>query len=277
MESSPLRPASSDNPGGDKVGQSYWDRMWEKSALPPALDPFRHGLKNYPVRKFHEFFRKTFHGFVTKGKKLIEIGCAQSVFLPYFAQYFEFEVAGLDRSEIGCDKARKILERGHVAGEIYSADFFSPPTHLIKKFDVLVSFGVVEHCENSSESLRAMAGLLKSGGMMITTVPHLRGLPGALQRRLDREIYDIHIPFDTQGLAAVHAQAGLRVAACDYLMPINLEVLNVDSWPRGIPYWLVIRTLGVISRMVWLVDGFAPILKPNRRTSPYIGCVSWKT
>lgn len=250
--------------------------MWEKGALPPPLDPLRRGLKNYPVRKFHEFFKKAFHGFPTEGKRLIEIGCAQSVFLPYFALYFGFEVAGLDRSEVGCEKARQILQRERVAGEICCADFFSLPGNLLGKFDVIVSFGVVEHCENTAESLRAIARLLNSGGIMITVIPHLRGLPGALQKKLDRKIYDIHIPFDAQGLAAVHAKAGLQVSSCEYLMPISLEVLNIDSWPKGLPYWFTIRTHGVISRMVWLVDGFVPILKPNQWSSPYIVCVSRK-
>src|SRR5271169_2084091 len=98
MGSSPSSPASSENPGADKAGSSYWDRMWATGTLPEPIDPHLRGLKNYPFRKFHELFARIFRGHSTQGKKLIEIGCAQSVFLPYFAKHFGFEVSGLDRS-----------------------------------------------------------------------------------------------------------------------------------------------------------------------------------
>jgi 2-polyprenyl-3-methyl-5-hydroxy-6-metoxy-1,4-benzoquinol methylase len=274
MESPPALPASSEQKSNDRTGKEFWDRWWEKSRLPPPIDPERRGLKNYPFRKFHKYFQKAFESHPTQGNKLIEIGCAQSTFLPYLGKYFGFEVHGIDRSEIGCERARKILEREQVPGKIYCADFFSPPENLLGQFDVIFSQGVVEHFEDTAGAVRAIARLLKADGMMVTNIPNFTGPLRAYQKILDRGIYDVQVPLDRESLALAHQDAGLKVERCEYFLPISLEVLNVASWRRRLPYWITIRTHGMISRLVWLVDDHIVSLKPNRLTSPYVNCIA---
>lgn len=262
--------------GGDRAGSDFWDRWWERRPLPPPIDPCRRGLKNYPVRRLHEYFNKVFKGHVTEGKRLIEIGCAQSVVLPYLSKQFGFEVWGLDRSELGCERSRMILERENTHGEIFCADFFALPGHLREKFDVVLSMGVVEHFENTADAVRGIAILLKPGGRMITTIPNFTGVLRSYQKILDRRIYEVQVPLDREGLGRAHRDAGLEVESCEYFLPISLEVLNVESWPKRLPYWITVRTHGVISRAVWLMDEHITILKPNRWTSPFVNCVAHK-
>ncbi|HEV2176384.1 MAG TPA: methyltransferase domain-containing protein [Terriglobia bacterium] len=275
MAFAPTSPASREPAVGDRAGARFWDEWWQRSSLPPPIDPCRRGLKNYPFRKLHEFFEAVFSDRPARGQRLIEIGAAQSVWLPYFAKQFGFKVAGLDRSELGCQRARMVLEREHVAGEIRCGDLFSPPTDWVYSFDVCGSFGVVEHFENTAQVIAAIARFLKPEGRMITLIPNFTGILRAYQRRLDRALCDAHLPLDLDQLAAAHREAGLRVEACDYLLPLGLEVLNVEKWPRRLPYWIVVRVHGVISRFVWLLDD-AFHFRPNRWSSPYIYCVARK-
>ncbi len=276
MESAPLLAANGEPSGGDKAGRRFWDQLWEKVPLPSPLDPLRPGLDNYLWREFHRYFEKVFKGHPTRGKKLMEIGCAQSVFLPYFSKYFGFEISGLDRSSIGCEKARRILEREEVSGEIYCVDFLSPPQHLFQDFDVVVSFGVVEHFENTTQCLRAISKFLKPEGRIITVIPNLAGILGTLQKVLDRAVYDMHVPLDRQTLAAAHQEAGLALEGCEYFLVANFRVLNIESWPKGVAYKAVSRLLRGISKAFWLGEDFLPFLKPNRRTSPYVNCLAKK-
>ncbi|MGH9378436.1 MAG: class I SAM-dependent methyltransferase [Terriglobia bacterium] len=262
--------------GGDRTGREFWDRWWEKSPLPASLDPYRRGLKNYPVRKLHEYFESVFEGHETEGKKLIEIGCAQSVILPYLAKQFGFEVWGIDQSKLGCERSRMVLEREQVRGEVCCCDFFAIPESLRGQFDVVFSMGVVEHFENTADAVRAMSMLLKPGGRMITTIPNFTGFLRSYQKLLDRAIYEVQVPLDREGLNRAHQDAGFEVESCEYFLPISLEVLNVASWPRRLPYWITVRTHGVISRAVWLVDDHFAIFKPNRWTSPFVHCVARK-
>ena len=268
--------AAPDDKARDRAGAEFWEDWWKGSRLPAPLDPYRSGLKNYVVRKFHRRFERLLEGYATSSMELIEVGCAQSVFLPYFAKYFGFKVAGIDRSGRGCDRARAILSRENVPGEIYEADLFAPPAQLLERFDLLVSFGVVEHFDPTADALIAMARLLRPGGRMFSTVPNFTRLLGAYQKLLDRALYNAHVPLGRESLAAAHRQAGLEIESCDYFLPICLEVCNLESWRKSFPYWFTIRSHTAISRAVWFVDEHLFSLPPNPWTSPYVFCVSRK-
>ena len=265
-------------PGGDKAGAEFWEDWWKRTRLPlpPPLDPHRPGLKNYVVRKFHHNFERLFEGYDTSSMELIEVGCAQSVYLPYFAKHFGFKVSGIDRSEMGCDRARTILEREGVKGEVYCADLFSVPAQLIGRFDVLVSFGLVEHFERTAEAVRALAKLLKPEGRMFTHIPNFTGLLGEYQKLLDRDMYNAHVPLSRDSLASAHREAGLTIESCGFFMPICLEVINLESWTKRLPHWFVIRSHTAISRVVWFVDDRIVRIPANPWTSPFINCVARK-
>ncbi len=265
-------------PGGDIAGEEFWEEWWKRTRLPlpPALDPHRPGLKNYEVRRFHQAFQQLFKGYDTSSLELVEVGCAQSVYLPYFAKNYGFKVAGIDRSETGCGRARTILEREGVNGEIFCADFFEIPPELVGRFDVAISFGVIEHFEKTAEALRAMAKLLKPGGRMFDDIPNFTGVLGRYQKLLDRGMYDAHVPMSREELASAHREAGLEIESCDYFMPICLEVINVERWPRNLLHWFTIYSHTAISRAVWFVDDHIVRLPHNRWTSPFICCVSRK-
>ena len=108
---------------------------------------------------------------------------------------FCFNVCGIDYSENGCIHSKRILEQQGIAGEIVLGDFFNPPKEMYKKFDVVVSFGVVEHFQETAECLKALRKYLKPGGIIITVIPNMAGLIGTLQRILNKKIYDIPVSY----------------------------------------------------------------------------------
>jgi len=263
-------------PGGDKAGEAFWEEWWKRAPLPTPFDPYRPGPKNYVRRRRHCILEQFLKRYDTSSMELVEVGCGQSVFLPYFAKQFGFRVSGIDRSTLGCDRARMILEREGVQGEVYCADFFSLPEQLIGRFDVVFSSGVIEHFEQTAEALRAMAKLLKPGGRMFDDMPNFTGVLGKYQKLLDASMYHAHVPLSREELAAAHREAGLEIESCDYYLPICLETINVDQWPRNLRYWFTVRCHTAISRAVWLVDDHIVRLPQNRWTSPLIYCTSRK-
>lgn len=118
--------------------------------LPPAMNPRAQDLNNYVNRRFHESFCRMFVSLETRGKKLLEVGCARSVWLPYFAKEFGFRVSGIDYSEIGCQQAIEVLHREGVQGEVVCTDLWALPPSLVGQFDVLISCGVVEHFQDTA-------------------------------------------------------------------------------------------------------------------------------
>src|SRR5881394_4082416 len=167
---------------GDRAGGTYWDGVWRNAEIIAPADPGITGRNNYVERRFAEFFRHALGD--GKGKKLLEVGAANSAWLPYFAIHQGFNVAGLDYSDGGCAQARAVLQRAGVAGTITCADMFDPPEALVGAFDSVVSFGVVEHFERVEDAVRAVATFCSPGGIVATVVPNMTGLIGALQRRL---------------------------------------------------------------------------------------------
>jgi 2-polyprenyl-3-methyl-5-hydroxy-6-metoxy-1,4-benzoquinol methylase len=259
----------------DKVGKQYWDKAWGTYDIPKGVNPQNEDIPNYVNRSFHNYFSKLFSNVTTQGEKILEIGCARSVWLPYFSKEFGFNVTGIDYSELGCQQAMQILSNDGVRGEIVCADFFSPPESMLKAFDVVVSFGVLEHFNNSIACIAAFSTFLKPGGLLITNIPNLSGLNGLIQKMINRAILDIHVPLKRDAFVQAHEINGLRVISCDYFLFINLGVLNIENL-RGSLVYKAARLRSWINEVIWIFERAVPGLKPNAWSSPYINCVAVK-
>lgn len=264
----------------DKAGKSYWEDVWINSTLPLPVNPEDTHLDNYVNVRFHQFFARLFPKSDSRGKLLLEVGCAKSAWLPYFSQQFGFQVFGLDYSETGCEQSQEILSKAGVEGEIVCADFFSPPTSMLGKFDVVVTFGVVEHFTDTYLCLEAMARFLKPGGLLVTNIPNMAGWIGTIQKMINRPVYDIHVPLDAAALMKTHQQAGLKVLKYQYFLFTHFGVLNLNGLDPHSPLWkiktIILKVVFHLSKLVWWGEGILGALPPNRFTSPYIICVAQK-
>lgn len=252
----------------DKAGTTYWDDNWSKVALPKAFDANDQSLDNYVNLQLHAFFQK-----LLKDKEkfsVLEIGCANSIWPIYFHQYFNADVYGLDYSEIGCEKSRALLKYYNTPGEIYCADLFSPPADLLQQFDLVVSFGVVEHFEDTANCLKSCAALVKPGGLLLTLVPNIPSIIGVIQKYVDRAIYDIHNPLTKKKLISAHAKANLPLISCDYFMSLNLSVVNPGAFSTNRLNPLLRRLLSGTSKVSWILERYGLKIPPNPWTSPYI-------
>lgn len=263
--------------GDAKSDHSYWDALWRENdaQLPLPIDPNAPGLNNYVPRALHEAFFPLLKR-LPKNSLLLEIGCARSQWLPYFAQQYGFQVTGIDYSDTGCAQAKKILEKSSINSEIYCEDIFNPTENLKNCADIIFSLGVFEHFSPTSRALSAGAEYLKAGGLMLTVIPNMVGIIGLLQKSLHREVYDIHVPLSREALLKAHEEAGLTVLTAEYLLPISLCAFAPN--PRR-PAWfnsLLMRTLSATSKIVWLAGNKGLRLPPNRVTSPYVMCLARK-
>lgn len=262
----------------DKAGKKYWEDSWAGADLPAPVDPRDMRLKNRVNRLFHRKFSGLFGGALPGGSRLLEVGCAKSAWLPYFSREFGLRVAGLDYSPAGCELARQVLGRSGVEGEIICADLFSPPQALAGAFDAAVSFGVAEHFDDTAACIKAVASLVKPGGLIVTSVPNLTGWIGAVQKLVNRPVYDIHRLLSPESLRAAHGAAGLEVAECGYFISSDFGVNNLTGLRAGTASWLLKKVLlGLLARasmLLWLFEEAIGELPANRLSSPYIVCVA---
>lgn len=256
----------------DKAGTNYWDDNWSKVDFPKLFSDKDRSLDNYVNLELHKYFKELIGN--KRKFKVLEIGCANSIWLPYFQQYFDAEVYGLDYSEIGCEKSRALLNHYNIPGEIYCADLFAPPSELRKKFDLVVSFGVVEHFENTSECLKSCADFVKPCGILLTLIPNIPSIIGFIQKYVDRAIYDVHVPLTKKMLLSAHENAGLCLENCDYFMSMNLSVVNSGAFSSN-PFNKYLRhMLSAFSKIFWILEKYNIKIPKNRFTSPYLIAVA---
>lgn len=262
------------HPQNDRAGKAYWDDVWQDAGNVELINPHAPGLNNYVNRELHKVIADALAFQETQGQRLLELGCGTSAWLPYFAREFGFHVYGIDYSDIGCRNAERLLRDAGVTGEIICGDIFAPPRELVNNFDVVVSFGVAEHFSDTSGCISAFARFLRPGGIMLTLIPNMKGLPGFLQKVLEREVYDIHVPIDIQSLSRAHEMAGMRVTRSQYLLPINLNVINIEASRPS--YQLFVRLRSWITKIILAIHSRVPLFGPNSITSPYLICVAEK-
>lgn len=252
----------------DKAGHAYWEQTWSSTDIPVAFNPYDQALDNTFYTRVHKYFE----GLIArrKGLKILEIGCAHSVWPLYFTQYHDAHVDGLDYSEIGCKKTRQMWDAQGLNGKIVCADMFSPPADMIGQYDIVVSFGVVEHFKDTAACLKACSAFVKPGGQLFTMIPNMAGLVGTLQKYVDRDIYDIHVPLSRDMLIEAHSKAGLNVEESHYFMGLNLGVVNSGRYAGQPVDKILRRALSIPGKLLWMIEKSGLRFPANRITSPYI-------
>lgn len=256
----------------DKAGTNYWDDNWSRVEFPNTFDENDKRLDNYVNLQLHIFFKNLLKE--SKQLSVLEIGCANSIWPIYFHQHFNAEVYGIDYSEVGCEKSRALLKHHRVPGEVYCSDLFSPPPDLLQRFDLVVSFGVVEHFENTSSCLKSCSAFVKPGGLLMTLIPNIPGFVGFIQKFVDREVYNVHVPITKKKLADAHKMIDLRLVQCDYFMSMNLSVVNSGSFSSHRFNSLLRHALSGTSKVFWALEKYGLKIPKNRFTSPYIIAVA---
>lgn len=202
----------------DIAGKKYWDNTERNQQV--VMQPFSpngNRIGDFGKRIWHKAFHTTLAEFAGTGKKLLELGCGGSAYLPYFFRQFGLQVYGMDYSERGCELARQMCEVNGVPSQIICSDFFEPPPEMLAAFDVVVSFGVVEHFTDTQSSLSRFANFLRPGGLMITTVPNMWGLAGLAQSVLARDVFDKCRP---QAGFLSKSSRGCRLIDCAMRVPL---------------------------------------------------------
>lgn len=248
----------------------YWENAWTHMAVPDPIDPRDDTPENHCYRVLDALFRRALGARSLPGACLIEIGCGGSRWLPYFCREFGYDISGIDYTVAGIRLSQAILDRAGVSGQIVQGDLFEPPPDWINRFDVVVSFGLVEHFENTAQVISACARYLRPGGRMITLVPTMRGLYGLAYRLLRPSVFRKHVPHSRDTLRQAHLEAGLQATYSDYVLGLP----GVITEPVGAR--LSGRMAFAASRLYWRLERSGWGIPPNRYTSPYALCIATK-
>jgi len=157
--------------------------------------------------------------------------------------------------------AKNGLQDGDI--KIIEADLFSYTP--AEKYDMVLSFGLIEHFSDTKAIINTHLQFLKPGGTLFITLPNFTGVNGWVQRKFDLDNYNKHyIEFMNPAfLAETFKQLGLK---------------NIESYYHGkYTVWLENRDQksGIVKALVkgiWTGIKVASKLtsKQSKALSPYI-------
>ena len=162
---------------------AFWDNYWRDCPLPSVVsqrDSFDRclasGLKQ--------------HLGAVQGRAF-EVGCAPGKWLAFMAKEFGLQPAGIEYSQAGMQATeRNFALLGLAGGNIMTGDFFAIEPQA--QFDVVMSFGFIEHFDRPEEVVKRHLAWLKPGGKLVLGVPNFNGVYKPLQKALKPEILDKH-------------------------------------------------------------------------------------
>lgn len=257
----------------EKAPQRYWESHWRTAALPRQVRPHGRGVGTFVDRAFHRSLRALLADRTAGSFRLLEAGCARSAWLPYFAREYGCAVTGIDYSPTGCALARQVLTEAGVEGDIILGDFRQPPAALIGSFEAVVSFGVIEHFEDTAAVLSALARFLRPGGVLIATVPNMAGFVGRVQKAIDPVTFGLHRPLTPGGLASAAAAAGLVGVSCRPFLLFNLGAVSLERLrPHPLLHGAGRLLFAGVSRAVWAVQRVASEDATHPWLAPYLWC-----
>jgi 2-polyprenyl-3-methyl-5-hydroxy-6-metoxy-1,4-benzoquinol methylase len=206
-----------------------WDSIYgrEMKSPRPGLWQF---LKRYlPGDGFPQLIACLLHRHAATdlaGGRILEIGCAPGHWLVSLSKILKMTPYGMDYSEDGCALARQTFESaGYPPDHIMQGDFFDDAVlaSLKEKFDLVCSFGFVEHFDDLYGVLLRHVPLLNPKGWLCVTMPNLLYLNSLWQSKeiLDRH----HLPSMRTGVLqeTLSQVPGLRLAWAGYFGVFELR------------------------------------------------------
>ncbi len=217
-------------------------------------------------------FSDIFNKFLTPdaSKSILEIGCAGGAFLCYFAKYFHYQAYGVDFSDKISETYAMFNYNKLSRPTLFHEDFFSWKAP--KTFDIVCSFGFVEHFDNLTEVLQEHVKHLSTDGTLIISMPHFSHLQYFFHYLVDRENLKKHNTKIMNLIVLKNAcnDLSLEIIYLSYYRTFGFWIENKSLlWWQKIAYNAIIFTGRVINKIFGLQ-------KPNFLVSPHIICIAKK-
>lgn len=177
----------------------------------------------------------------------VEIGAYPGGNLCYLAKRFGYRAHAIEYRDDADDIKRLFEFNGLEAPEIIHKDFLTVEG---RSFDVVASFGFIEHFNNTCEVLEKHCSLIVPGGYLVLSVPHFWGMQGFIRKLL-------FCPEAVDELYATHNMAIMHLSSVkEALRKAGLEILFLEHVMNG-RFWISPDSPKIRPDRKWMARGFA--------------------
>lgn len=197
----------------DLVSQQYWNDSYRN---------FKYFVADDIVTQWIGRHRQL----LPEGGRMFEFGCYPGRYMAYIGK-LGYEVNGMDLAEtMDAHFTQWLQSEGLRTGSLERGDVLAYAASSAERYDLVCSFGFIEHFQNFPEIIALHHQLLKPGGTLLITTPNFRGgLQQFLHRALDKENLDRHY------LPSMKPQLwAQQLRALGYQVPVAGYFGNFDFW-----------------------------------------------
>lgn len=253
----------------------HWDNDYQEQLENKAY------LKKRKFTSYSEMiFWKITESYLPKGNsKILEVGSAPGIKLIEFNKEMSYEPYGMDYSFHGCELNREVFKLNNCNPKnVFQVDFFSKEFQNKYKnyFDVVTSFGFIEHFDNVEEIIKNHCNLLKEGGYLIITIPNFKGINLALANFFSgKSLIEMHNTdiMEIETFKNLFDNAEIDQLYCNYYGIFNFDLIyykrhNIfKTLLYSVFFWMNIG-LNVLFKFLFKLN-FSNNLE-NRKFSPFI-------
>lgn len=144
--------------------------FWDRKYIPKTSGAFN-WLKPLLRRKRHRMLGELLDQIGKPSGEILELGCAPGEALLHLHKVRpQHRLHGIDYSEVGMRSAEEFLGRQGVDATIHFGDFRD--IELSQQFDMVMSFGLIEHFDDPVPIVKDHARLCAPGGRVALTIPN---------------------------------------------------------------------------------------------------------
>ncbi len=202
-------------------------------------------------------------------KTMLEIGCLPARYLAFLSKMFHYFPEGIDFVKGSRNICRQtLINMGIKKFKLYEEDFLGWKAN--KKYDLVCSFGFIEHFINPEPVIIKHISLTKKNGVIIIEIPNFGGWQKILHQKLD------YADFMRHNLSMMNLMFFI-----DMLRKHNLKKIYAGYYGGLFNFWwnnkrpsslqkLSYSLLRIVSKITWRIN------LNNKLLSPYIVLIAEK-
>ena len=223
----------------------------------------------------YRLWRGIIEKFIPKNSsfRILEIGCAPGDNLLIARKIMGYQPYGVEYTDEGCEATREnFLNHGLNSDNIINVDLFSESflNEYENKFDIVMSFGFVEHFQEPEEVIERHLKFIKPGGYLVLNIPRFVGINYYLARFFCASALKNHNleVMEKPKFAGLFGHKGLCPLYCDYYGSFYFGLVYATSKPKQLILTLLKSWQVILNILFYFISARNEINHPW--LSPYL-------